>query len=31
LADLGAGVIKVNAPWDIPWLQPADDQMAARR
>jgi crotonobetainyl-CoA:carnitine CoA-transferase CaiB-like acyl-CoA transferase len=30
LADLGADVIKVNAPWDVPWLQTAIGQMANR-
>jgi crotonobetainyl-CoA:carnitine CoA-transferase CaiB-like acyl-CoA transferase len=30
LADLGADVIKVNAPWDGPWLETGIGQMANR-
>src|SRR5258706_11804028 len=30
LTDLGADVIKVNAPWDGPWLETGIGQMANR-
>ena len=30
LADLGADVIKVNAPWDGPWMEMGIGQMANR-